>query len=219
MLKWVAVSLGAIVALLALVIALQPAAFAIERSALVRAPPDAIYPRIESLRAMNTWSPFALGDPQMKIVYSGPESGVGAMSAWESAQMGKGSMTVTAVKPNEQVDLRLEFLAPMKATNRALFSLAPEGDSTRVTWRMEGTNGFLGKAFSLFMGMDEVVGGEFEKGLASLKAQIEGSGAQAARPAPLSANAAPPARSAARASHSPDADCPTGGNVDWRDEQ
>jgi len=42
-----------------------------------------------------------------------------------------------------------------------------------VTWRMEGHNGFLGKAFALFMGMDKVVGGEFEKGLASMKTLAE----------------------------------------------
>ncbi len=173
MLRVVLLSLAAIVVVACIVIALQPAEFAIERSALIRAPAPVIYPHLASLRAMNQWSPFAQGDPQMSLTYSGPESGVGAGSAWDSKQMGKGSSTVTAAKPNEAVEMRLEFLAPMKATNRALFTLAPEGDSTRVTWRMEGTNGFLGKAFSLVMGMDKVVGGEFEKGLASLKTMAE----------------------------------------------
>ena len=55
--------------------------------------------------------------------------------------------------------MRLEFTKPMKATNRALFMLAPVGDGTRITWRMEGTNNFVGKAASLVMNMDEMVGG------------------------------------------------------------
>ena len=78
-------------------------------------------------------------------------------------------MTITAAKPDQEIDLRLEFLAPMKATNRAVFTLAPVADAVRVTWRMEGTDGFAGKAFALFMNMDKMVGGNFEKGLTALK--------------------------------------------------
>jgi hypothetical protein len=183
MLRIVLLCLVAVVLVAALVVALQPSAFVIERSALIRAPAPVIYPHIASLRAMNQWSPFAQGDPQMKLEYSGPESGVGAASVWDSQQMGKGSSTITAAKPNAEVEMRLEFLAPMKATNRALFTLAPQGDSTRVTWRMEGNNGFLGKAFGLVMNMDSMVGGEFEKGLASLATltEAEAGAASAAR--------------------------------------
>jgi len=173
MLKVIALSLGAIVVVAAIVIALQPSAFVIERTAAIQAPPGVIYPHIASPRAMNQWSPFAQGDPEMKIVYAGPDSGVGASSSWDSAKMGKGTMTVTDVKADREVAMRLEFLAPMKATNRAQFTLVPAGEVTRVTWRMEGNNGFLGKAFALFMGMDKVVGGEFEKGLASMKTLAE----------------------------------------------
>jgi hypothetical protein len=38
---------------------------------------------------------------------------------------------------------------------------------------MAGKNNFMGKAFCLFMDMDAMVGGDFEKGLASLKGIVE----------------------------------------------
>ena len=38
---------------------------------------------------------------------------------------------------------------------------------------MFGTNNFIAKAFCLFMNMDEMVGGQFEKGLASMKSVAE----------------------------------------------
>ena len=38
---------------------------------------------------------------------------------------------------------------------------------------MSGENGAMGKLFSLFMDMDKTVGGDFERGLAALKAQAE----------------------------------------------
>ena len=132
-----------------------------------------IYGQIENLRRMDTWSPWSAMDPQAKITYQGPEAGVGASSSWEGPQVGRGSMTITAAKPDQEVDLRLEFLAPMKATNRAVFTLAHADAAVRVTWRMEGTNGFVGKAFALFMNMDKMVGGNFERGLTALKLLAE----------------------------------------------
>jgi hypothetical protein len=112
-------------------------------------------------------------DPQAKITYHVPETGVGASSSWDGPKIGRGSMTITAAKPNQEVDLQLEFLAPMKASNRARFTLAPDDQAVRVTWRMEGTNGFVGKAFALFMNMDKTIGGDFERGLATLKLLAE----------------------------------------------
>ena len=38
---------------------------------------------------------------------------------------------------------------------------------------MTGENNFMSKAFCLFMSMDKMVGGDFEKGLAQLKATAE----------------------------------------------
>jgi hypothetical protein len=70
------------------------------------------------------------------------------------------------------------MLEPMAATNRVIFRLEPRGTATDVTWHMEGTNGFVGKAMSLVMSMDRMIGDEFAKGLAALKAQVE-SGSQA----------------------------------------
>jgi len=173
--KNISLALGAGVAILIAVIAVQPSSFSVERSATIQAPAGAVYEHIHSLRAMDRWSPYAQMDPQMKIAYAGPESGVGASSSWEGPQMGKGRLTITAVKPDQDVEMRLEMLEPTQATNRILFTLVPSGGATQVTWRMQGTNNFVGKAIGLVMDMDGMVGGQFEQGLASLKALVEGS--------------------------------------------
>lgn len=133
------VALAAIVAGLVVVVAMQLSSFAVERSTAIRAPADIIYS------------------------HEGPEAGVGASSSWDGPKVGRGRMTITAEKADQKVDIRLEFLAPMRATNRAIFALTPADNFTRVTWRMEGTNGFIGKAFALVMNMDKTVGGDFEK--------------------------------------------------------
>jgi hypothetical protein len=178
MVKKLLAGLIAIVVIVLAIVAMQPSSFVVERSARIEAPASVVYVRIENLHAWEAWSPWARMDPQMKSSYEGPEAGVGAITSWEGPQAGKGRMTITAVQPNQAVDIKLEFLAPMQATNRARFTLTPSGAATNVNWRMEGTNGFVGKAFALLMGMDKMVGGDFERGLASLKTLAE---AEAAR--------------------------------------
>jgi uncharacterized protein YndB with AHSA1/START domain len=173
MVRTILLVLGAVVIVLVAVIAMQPATFAIERATVIAAPPDVVFAHLDSPRAMDVWSPWVKMDPQQKLTYEGPESGVGAIESWEGPEIGAGRLTITGVKPNEEVEMRLEFLEPMKATNRALFTLAPAGEGTRITWHMEGTNNFVGKAASLVMNMEEMVGGTFERGLADLKTLTE----------------------------------------------
>ena len=174
------IALGALVVGLAgaAFVATRPAAFVIERSVAIAAPPGLVYDHIASLRAMDAWSPWVRMDADLKIAYEGPESGVGARSSWEGPEMGAGRLTVTAVKPEREVEMRLEMLSPMAATNRIVFTLARSAGGTQVTWRMEGRNGFVGKAFGLFMDMDNMVGGPFEQGLAALKGMAEADAAK-----------------------------------------
>jgi uncharacterized protein YndB with AHSA1/START domain len=194
MFKNLLIGIAVVIALLAAVVAMQPSTFAIERSVQIAAPADVIYAHIESPQAMDEWSPWVAMDPKMTITHEGPASGVGAAESWEGPEMGTGRLEVTAAKPNEEVELRLEFKKPMEATNRALFTLTPAGDGTLVAWRMEGTNNFFGKAASLVMDMDEMVGGTFDKGLASLKTLAEGEAKEreAAAAAAAAAATAPP---------------------------
>jgi hypothetical protein len=173
MLKNILIGLGVIVAIVVAVIAIQPANFAIERSTEIAASPDVIFPHLDGAKALDVWSPWNKMDPQLSITHAGPERGAGSSESWQGPKMGVGSLTVTNVKPNEEVDLELNFEKPMKATNRALFTLAPAGTLTQVTWRMEGTNNFLGKAASLVMNMDRMVGDTFDRGLADLKTLAE----------------------------------------------
>ncbi|HXA94928.1 MAG TPA: SRPBCC family protein, partial [Candidatus Dormibacteraeota bacterium] len=62
---------------------------------------------------------------------------------------------------------------PFAATNRAEFTFRPEGNQTVVTWSMAGRNNFMAKAVGLVMNMDRMIGREFEKGLARMKAVAE----------------------------------------------
>jgi len=87
--------------------------------------------------------------------------------------VGEGRMTIEESKANELVRIKLEFIKPWQATNSTTFTFSPVAEGTSVTWKMEGQNDFMGKAFSLFMDMDGMIGKDFEKGLATIKTLTE----------------------------------------------
>ncbi|MBK8814775.1 MAG: SRPBCC family protein [Methylococcaceae bacterium] len=152
----------------------QPADFKITRSGIIAAPASVIFPHINNLQNWNAWSPWAKLDPNAKNVFEGPAEGVGAKMSWAgNSKVGVGSMTNMESRPDEYIRFKLEFQKPMQATNSSEFTFAPEGDKTTITWTMIGTNNFMGKVMGMIMNCDKMVGGQFEKGLADLKAIIE----------------------------------------------
>jgi hypothetical protein len=72
-----------------------------------------------------------------------------------------------------RVAMSLEFGKPMRAHNRVVFTLQPQGSGTEVTWEMTGTYGSLQKILGVIFNMNKMVGGEFDKGLAALKVRAE----------------------------------------------
>ena len=65
------------------------------------------------------------------------------------------------------------MLRPLEAHNVVEFALEPQGDSTRVTWAMNGHVPFLAKIVHVFVNVDRMVGQDFEAGLAKLKSVAE----------------------------------------------
>ena len=168
------IGLVAVVAVFAGVVAMQPSAFKITRSAKIKAPPETVFAHVNDFHKWEAWSPWEKLDPNLKRTYSGAEAGEGAVYAWVgNSQVGEGRMTVVESRPGERLRIKLEFLKPFEATNEAEFTFQPEGDETLVTWSMVGNNNFISKAFCLIMNMDKMIGADFEKGLASLKAVAE----------------------------------------------
>jgi len=167
--------LVAVLTVLTLVIALQPAAFQITRSAAMEASAAKIFGHVNNLRQWHDWSPWAKIDPNTVVTFTGSDEGMGATMRWESAmdEVGIGQMTITESQPSDMIQLQLDFEKPFKGTNSTEFTFKPEGDKTLVTWTMKGTNNFVGKAMSLVFNCDKMVGGRFEQGLAQLQALVE----------------------------------------------
>ncbi len=174
MIKKILLILVVLIAAFAVFVSLQPSTFRIERSASIVAPPDVVFGLVNDFHQWQAWSPWAKLDPNAKNSFEGPESGTGAVFKWAgNAEVGEGSMTLTDSQPHQKISIRLDFVKPFEDTSIAEFTFKPDGNQTVVTWSMFGENNFISKAFCLFMDMDKMVGGQFEQGLAAMKAAAE----------------------------------------------
>lgn len=174
MFKKILIVLVGLIAAFLMVVALQPSGYAIARTTSMAAAPAVVFAQVNDLHKWEAWSPWAKLDPTAKNTFEGPQDGTGAVFRWAgNDEVGEGSMTIIESKPGELVRIRLDFLKPMAGTSESQFTFAKEGTDTVVTWSMTGKNDFLGKAVCLFMNMDQMLGGQFEKGLSSLKGVVE----------------------------------------------
>lgn len=148
----------------------KPSTFEVKRERVVAAPAGSVFANLNDFRRWQRWSPWEKLDPNLKRTYGGAEQGVGATYAWQgNSDAGAGKMTITDSTPERQLKIRLDFTEPFASTNSTIFDLVPQGQGTRVIWRMTGDNTFVGKVFSIFFDMDEMVGQDFERGLSNLE--------------------------------------------------
>jgi hypothetical protein len=174
MLKIIGLGVVLVVGVVLAVAATRPNDFRVQRSASIKAPPEKIFPHINDLHAFNTWNPFNKKDPNIKGSYSGATSGPGSAYAFEgNKDVGRGRIEITDSRPASEVRMNLHILAPMEGRNVVEFTLHPKGDSTSVSWAIQGPMPYLSKVFSLFCDMDAMIGREFENGLADLKTIVE----------------------------------------------
>jgi uncharacterized protein YndB with AHSA1/START domain len=171
---YVVLGLVGLIAILALIVALMPNDFRVVRSANMAAPAADVFAQVNDFHKWEAWNPWGKIDPTMKQTYEGAPAGVGAVYNWKgNGQVGEGRMTIVDSRPNERIAIKLEFFKPFAATNAAEFTFKPEARGTAVTWSMAGKKIFITKLFSLIMSMDKMLGGQFEKGLADMRAIVE----------------------------------------------
>jgi hypothetical protein len=155
-------------ALLALIVS-RPNEYRVERTAVIDAPPEVVFPLINNLQNFGLWSPYDKRDPNMQRTFSGPAAGPGAAYAWNgNNDVGEGRLTIMKSVLNELVEMKLEFVRPFKCTNQVHFPLERVDGGTRVSWIMDARNNFMSKAMSLVMNMDKMIGDDFAQGLVNL---------------------------------------------------
>lgn len=170
----IAVVLAIAIAAVLILAATRPDKLRVERTATIKAPAEKIFPLVNDFRQWRTWSPYENKDPAMKRTYGGAESGKGATYAWDGDRnVGSGRMEILEAPAPQKIVIKLDFFTPFEGHNTAEFTMLPQGDGTHVTWLMHGPANFLSRLIQVFINLDNMIGKDFEAGLANLKKVAE----------------------------------------------
>lgn len=173
MLIQIIIALVVVVAVIVIYAATKPDTFHVERSINIKAPPEKIFPLLNDFHLWNDWTPYNK-DPAMKKTYSGSDKGVGASYAWEgSKEVGKGNISITGATPPTKIEFDLHMIEPFEGRNKVVFTLNAAGDSTQMIWSLDDKQKLMVKVMGIFMNMDQMIGKDFEVGLAKLKVLAE----------------------------------------------
>lgn len=174
MIKKILAGVAVLFVIVLIIGAFKPGDFHVQRTATIQAPPEKIFPLINDYHNWLSWSPWEKLDPNMKRTLTGPTSGQGAVYEWDgNNKAGKGRMEITSSVPSSKIGMKLDFIKPMEGQDAVEFTLQPNGNSTNVTWEMSGPLTYPGKVMTIFVSMDKLIGGDFETGLANMKAVAE----------------------------------------------
>ncbi len=165
------------IVLLALVLtyaASKPNTFRIERSLLIHASPEKLFPLINDFQRWETWSPCDTTGAAMKRSFSGATHGKHAICQWQGiGRTGAGRMEIIVSQPYRRVIIQIDLVKPRPALHFTEFTFDLVGHDTTVTWAVFGSTPYPHKLLGLFINMDRLLGAEFEKGLLNLKHSIE----------------------------------------------
>ena len=170
----IAVVLAVAIAAVLILAATKPNTLRVQRAIRIKAPAERIFPLINDFHQWITWSPYENKDPAMKRSYGGTERGRGAVYAWDGDKnVGSGRMEILETALPSKILIKLDFFKPFEGHNTAEFTMLPQGDGTHVTWLMHGPANFMSRLIQVFMNLDNLIGKDFEAGLANLKTLTE----------------------------------------------
>jgi hypothetical protein len=174
----------AVIALAAIAGMFMSSRFAMERSVIIDADQKVIFDQVNTLRNWEQWSPWVKMDPEIKITYDGPASGVGASYSWVGTKTKEGTLTITESIPYESITTEMDFRKDGKGT--AGFKIAKAEGGNKVSWWFEsdmGSNPFK----KLMMGMmgKSFMGNVFDQGLNDIKKIAEAMPPSVPEPPPV----------------------------------
>ena len=148
--------------------------FAMDRATLIEAPAGEIHEHVRDLRTWKEWTAWnKTVDPSVEYVYVGNAGEIGHSMEWTGDKLGNGKLTLTAVE-GDRITYDMMFDGEGGSEGSLVLVPRDDGRSTAVRWEFGGT--MEGMPYKRYFGLmvDKMVGPDFEKGLATLKAQLEG---------------------------------------------
>jgi hypothetical protein len=149
--------------------------FGTERSVVINESKQEVFNYIRYLRNQDFYSVWTELDPEMNREYTGRDGTVGFVSAWDgNDDVGKGEQEIVGITEGERIDFELRFQEPFESKADAYFiTESSDTNQTRVTWGFKSSMPRPMNLMLLFMDMEQMIGDDYETGLANLKEILE----------------------------------------------
>lgn len=158
-------------------VAWRSADYQVERSMVARGTSKEVFDQLNQFRNWARWYPLTEIDPGVRLRYDGPSEGVGAVWTWNgNDKVGAGRIEIVESRQGSLLLVKTIHTTPAPNETISTFSLRPEGSQgqlTRVTWKLQGKHGFIAKALTVFVEVDETVGPDMELALHRLQQAVE----------------------------------------------
>lgn len=147
----------------------------IEQSVEINAPISKVWAYTNSIRDINTWSPWFTKDENMQTKINGIDGKRGAQFCWESKTtvISKGCLSIADIKPQQQVDINLSLYIPYQTSAKGYIKLEPKSAFTKVTLIFYGKRPYPFRIMKVFGIVEKEVSSNFATGLQNLKMLCE----------------------------------------------
>lgn len=134
----------------------------------IAARPVTVFALVNDFHRARLWLPSFEADPNARIVFAGPERGIGATITWDGPVLGSGTQTIVDSRPYEHIAMSINPGEPGAA--RSWFDFVDTGTATTVQWSFEADYGYnlVGRYAALML--NGVIRKDYERGLLSLAA-------------------------------------------------
>ncbi len=146
-----------------------PHDYNVEESVVINAKPGKIHDLVGDLKRWDDWTPWKEMDPSVQVTFGKETKGVGASQSWTSKD-GPGTLAFTADDEKKGIEYTMT-MDDMPAQGAIRYEQV--GDTTKVTWSMNGDIDMPVIGGYLALLMPRMIGPSFEKGLVKLKREVE----------------------------------------------
>ncbi len=149
-----------------------PSSYQVERSIEVKATPQQCYDNVADLNHYKNWNPWSRMEPTSEQIVYQPSKGLNAKWSWKGKKIGEGSLTIKKVEIGKNIETHLQFIKPFKSESTGNWQFEKSQSNTKITWGNTGKLDYpIGRIMGL--GLKNMLGTDFENGLANLKEYIE----------------------------------------------
>lgn len=150
---------------------LLPGTWTVRRTAVVRAPPEAVFPFLSTPARWEAWTSWSSVESELE----GPASGPGARRRWSDPVEGDGVMEIVGAEPDREVRYRVEVDGG-SIRIRGSLELERIADGTRVEWVESGDFGWNPLLGYMARFMDRSQGAQMARSLERLGEAVTSAG-------------------------------------------